>query len=113
MRHILLVMAAFIGGGIVAGVAPPSVMAAPPQLAVGGAAPVVETIGYRRRYCKYNDCTGDTNVDVDVTAPADVTLNPPVVAIVPVRPVSCGEYHYWDGERCVDARYNNPYLGPR
>jgi len=27
--------------------------------------------------------------------------------------VSCGEYNYWDGERCVDARYNKPYLGPR
>jgi len=27
--------------------------------------------------------------------------------------VSCGEYRYWDGERCVDARYHNPYLGPR
>jgi hypothetical protein len=44
---------------------------------------------------------------------AEGGLNPPVVAIVPVRPTSCGEYRYWDGDRCVDARYNNPYLGPR
>jgi hypothetical protein len=29
------------------------------------------------------------------------------------RPASCGQYRYWNGDRCVDARYNNPYLGPR
>jgi hypothetical protein len=33
--------------------------------------------------------------------------------LVPVRPLSCGEYHYWDGVQCVDARFNKPYLGPR
>ena len=44
---------------------------------------------------------------------AEGGFNPPVVAIVPVRPTSCGEYRYWNGDRCVDARYNNPYLGPR
>jgi hypothetical protein len=44
---------------------------------------------------------------------AEGGLNPPVIRIVPARPTSCGEFHYWDGERCVDARYNNPYVGPR
>jgi hypothetical protein len=44
---------------------------------------------------------------------AEGGLNPPVIRIVPARPTSCGEFRYWDGERCVDARYNNPYLGPR
>ena len=44
---------------------------------------------------------------------AEGGLNPPIVAIVPVRPTSCGEYRYWNGNRCVDARYNDPYLGPR
>jgi len=29
------------------------------------------------------------------------------------RPRSCGEYHYWDGRRCVDARYYPPYVGPK
>jgi hypothetical protein len=38
---------------------------------------------------------------------------PPVIAVVPVRPVSCGEYRYWNGTACVDARYNTPYIGPR
>ena len=73
---------------------------------------LIEKAGYWKRYCKFNYCSGNANVDVDV----DVSVpgeTPSVVAIVPVRPVSCGEYHYWDGERCVDARYNNPYLGPR
>lgn len=35
------------------------------------------------------------------------------VVVVPVRPLSCGEYRYWNGQACVDARYNTPYLGPR
>lgn len=34
---------------------------------------------------------------------------PPAVA-VPVRPVSCGEFRYWNGERCVDARVVPPDL---
>jgi hypothetical protein len=35
------------------------------------------------------------------------------VVVVPLRPASCGEFHYWNGVACVDARYNNPYIGPR
>lgn len=23
----------------------------------------------------------------------------------PVRPLSCGEFRFWDGERCVDVRF--------
>ena len=42
------------------------------------------------------------NVDV----PAYELLPPP-------PPANCGEYHYWNGEYCADARYNPPYLGPR
>jgi hypothetical protein len=28
---------------------------------------------------------------------------------MPVAPLAghCDEYHYWDGEACVDARYHN------
>jgi hypothetical protein len=47
---------------------------------------------------------------VPQTAP--VVEGAPVV-VVPLRPASCGEFHYWNGVACVDARYNNPYLGPR
>jgi hypothetical protein len=27
------------------------------------------------------------------------------------RVADCGEYHYWDGERCLDARYDPPNVG--
>jgi hypothetical protein len=33
----------------------------------------------------------------------------PLIAI-PVRPADCGVYHYWNGERCVDARVVPPDL---
>ena len=31
----------------------------------------------------------------------------------PSRPTSCGQYRYWNGEYCTDARYERPYLGPK
>ncbi|HWE17171.1 MAG TPA: hypothetical protein VG758_08310 [Hyphomicrobiaceae bacterium] len=31
-------------------------------------------------------------------------------AVVPVRPANCGEFRYWNGERCVDARIFPPDL---
>lgn len=38
---------------------------------------------------------------------------PPVYGWVIIRPSSCGQYRYWNGVRCVDARYRPPYVGPR
>ena len=38
---------------------------------------------------------------------------PPVYGWVIIRPSSCGEYRYWKGVRCVDARYRPPYVGPK
>lgn len=40
---------------------------------------------------------------------------PPVYGwiAVPPPPSSCGKYRYWNGERCADARYDPPYIGPR
>ena len=41
---------------------------------------------------------------------------PPVygwVFIPPPPPPSCGQYHYWAGDHCADARYAPPYVGPR
>ena len=29
-------------------------------------------------------------------------------AVIPLRPVSCGEFRYWNGQRCVDARVFPP-----
>ncbi len=25
-----------------------------------------------------------------------------------IRPIDCGTFHYWNGERCADARYDPP-----
>jgi hypothetical protein len=25
-----------------------------------------------------------------------------------LRPIDCGTFHYWNGERCADARYDPP-----
>lgn len=30
-----------------------------------------------------------------------------------LRPSNCGEFRYWNGERCADARLDPPYTGPR
>ena len=53
-----------------------------------------------------------------VVVPQPAPVVPPVVVeqpviVLPPRPASCGEYRYWNGQYCVDARYNRPYLGPR
>jgi hypothetical protein len=113
MRYVPALMTALILGGTALS-APASAASIPaPAASAFGPSPVtVETVGYWRKYCKFNDCTGNANVDVTVEAPV-ATENPPIIAIQPARPVSCGEFHYWNGSACVDARYNNPYLGPR
>jgi hypothetical protein len=81
----------------------------------------VDKIGWRR-YCRRYGCgpdivAPDVQVDADVAAgDADVSVEadvPAVVVLPPPRPLSCGEYRYWNGTACVDARYNNPYIGPR
>ncbi len=38
---------------------------------------------------------------------------PPVYGWVDMRPPSCGKYRYWDGDQCLDARDDPPYVGPR
>jgi len=37
----------------------------------------------------------------------------PRATYYPRRPRSCGEYYYWDGRACVDARKYPPYVGPK
>ncbi|MGE5260677.1 MAG: hypothetical protein ACM3MH_07345 [Actinomycetota bacterium] len=115
-------MTALVLGGIAwSALASAASLPIPGARAFGPPRARVEQIGYWKRYCTFNNCTGPNVVVVQPTAPAVVattppvvaTENPPIVAIVPVRPVSCGEFHYWNGLACVDARYNNPYLGPR
>ena len=47
--------------------------------------------------------------------PPVVVYEPPVYGwlALPPAPASCGKYRYWNGERCADARYDPPYIGPR
>ena len=120
MRLPLILVTALIAGGIGVSLVPGNAAAAPPPgIAAAKVAPgTIETVGYWRRYYRRYGYGPDVVPDVEVDVPPVVVeetpvLNEPRVMIVPVRPVSCGEYRYWDGDRCVDARYNNPYLGPR
>ncbi len=78
---------------------------------------LIEETGWRRRWRRQryapiivtpNGGDVETEVEVDVEPGG-----PDVIVVRPPRPASCGEYHYWNGVACVDARYNDPYLGPR
>lgn len=122
MRHVCTVLAVVIGGAIAANISPPDANAGslPAVSAPAAGTALIEPAGYWKRRWRRNgygpeivipDAEADVDVDlgdvgVEVDAPAIVVLPPP-------RPLSCGEYRYWSGERCVDARYNNPYIGPR
>jgi hypothetical protein len=122
MHQGLTLVAVLVGAGLGLGLTSHVAAAGSfPSVSSAAVAPaLVEEAGYSKRYCRRYGCpppvlvlpnaAPDVDVDVDVTVPGET---PPIIAIVPARPVSCGEYRYWDGERCVDARYNNPYLGPR
>jgi len=123
MRHVCTVMAVLIGGGLAATVSPPDVNAGsfPAISAPAAAGALVEQAGYwkrrwRRGYYDPEMVIPDAEVDVDVEAGGDVDVEvdaPVVIVLPPPRPLSCGEYRYWNGERCVDARYHTPYLGPK
>jgi hypothetical protein len=118
MRHLLTLTAAFTVGAMVMAAEPRGAAAGPVVSAIDlNAAPTaVENVGYWRRYCRRYGCPpyAVPEVDVDVDGPPVVVEEGPVVMpVVPLRPLSCGEYRYWNGVACVDARYNDPYLGPR
>jgi len=87
-----------------------------PGMAWSKAASIVQPVGYwDRQYRRYGPYA--TPPVVVVPQPAQVVppvvVEQPVVVVPPPRPASCGEYRYWNGQYCVDARYNRPYLGPR
>ena len=114
MRHALILLTAFIAGGIVLGVAPGNATVGHIQ-AVGAwniHSGTIEKVDYWRRYYRRHGYDPE-GPPPPVVEEAPTVLTEPQVMIVPVRPVSCGEYRYWNGEACVDARYNNPYLGPK
>jgi hypothetical protein len=67
------------------------------------ASPAVELVGWRDRYYRRHGAwpRGARRVLRDNAIGVDDN----VVVVAPVRPRSCGEYHYWNGVACVDARY--------
>lgn len=111
MRRVFILSAALMIGGLVAGAAASKASAGPMPAAGAAKFPpgLVQKVDYWRRYWRHHGYGPDVVPDADPAAPpvAVEALPPPP----PPRPASCGQYHYWDGERCVDARYNNPYLG--
>jgi len=116
MRLVLMLMAVLIGGGI--GLSSRDAVAGPlPAVAVSDlAATMIENAGWRRNWRRpgYGPeiVLPDAEVDIDVNGDGDVDV-PAIIVLPPPRPLSCGEYRYWNGDRCVDARYNNPYIGPK
>ncbi|HUW74962.1 MAG TPA: hypothetical protein VMW05_13250 [Methyloceanibacter sp.] len=114
MRILLTSAAALIAGGLVLGLGAGTANSGPlPAMTLLSADTTgVETVGWRRRYWRRHgvwptvpwNAIGD---DAIVVAPGGT------VVVGPVRPASCGEFHYWNGVACVDARYNDPYLGPK
>jgi hypothetical protein len=117
MRHVLAatlaVTAAFAFSAAPSNAAPGPRLAAP-TAAEGGMVEKVQ-IFPRRYYRQYPYGAPPVVVPAVPAVPVapPVVVEGPVVVVPPPRPASCGEYHYWNGQYCVDARYNRPYLGPR
>jgi hypothetical protein len=87
-----------------------------PETAWNKAASIVRPVGYwDRQYRRYGPYAAPPVVVAPQPAPVvpPVVVEQPVIVVPPPRPASCGEYRYWNGQYCVDARYNRPYLGPR
>jgi len=117
MRLVYMLTVVLVGSALGIGLSSREAAAGPlPAVAATDlAATMIEKAGYWRRYWRRQGygpdvVLPDAEVDVDVDGDVDV---PAIVVLPPPRPLSCGEYRYWDGERCVDARYHNPYIGPR
>lgn len=115
MRLVLTLAAALTMGGLAlgtgSGIASPLSSLTAMSSALTPANTAVETVGWRRRYLRRHGAWPmEPIVNDDVIVETDAG---DVVVVVPVRPASCGEYRYWDGVACVDARYNDPDLGPK
>jgi hypothetical protein len=115
MRILLTSAAALVAGGLVLSLGAQSATAGPlPTLeGLNVNRTAVQPVGWRERYYRRHGVwpRGTRRA----VRNRDVVVAPSVGAVIvaPVRPRSCGEYHYWNGVACVDARYNDPYLGPK
>jgi hypothetical protein len=66
----------------------------------------------------YDEDGGDDHGDDDPPPPQARYPQPPEGDVVPEwlpppRPANCGQYKYWNGAYCADARDEPPYVGPR
>jgi hypothetical protein len=115
MRHAHIALAAIIAGLMVSATpsnAAPSVTLTAPTVKNG----LVQKVQiFRRRYYRQYPYGAPPVVVVPPVVPVvpPAVVEEPVIVVPPPRPASCGEYRYWNGQYCVDARYNRPYLGPR
>ena len=120
MRRVIIALAATIAGLMASATpinaAPSATLTSP--MADGGLVQKVQV--YPRHYYRQHPYGAHVVPPVVHVAarcprrPPVVHVVPPVVHVVPPpRPTSCGQYHYWNGQNCVDARYNRPYLGAR
>jgi hypothetical protein len=122
MRHVPISVVAIVAGVTLAAASshagPTTVLTAAASRVEGGFVQKVQVFP-RRYYRRYG--YGPYAAPPPLAVPAvpavpvapPVVVEEPVVVLPPPRPVSCGEYRYWNGQYCVDARYNTPYLGPR
>jgi hypothetical protein len=110
MRHLCL--GAVLGGLAFVGLtaAASAMPALPSGLHADQAAPLVEKAGYWKRYWRRHGYAPGLVPGADADEAVVVEDGP---ILVPLRPASCGQYHYWDGTQCLDARYHNPDLGPK
>ncbi len=117
MRILLTSAAALLAGGLVLGLGagPANAGPLPAMTSPSVDTTAVETVGWRERYYRRNGVwpRGPRRAVDDDVLVAPIGGDDDVVIIAPVRPSSCGQYHYWNGVACVDARYNDPYLGPK
>lgn len=116
MRIFLTSAAALVAGGLVLGLSADTATASPLPALTSPAvdASAVTTVGWRERYYRRHGVwpRGPRRA-IDDDAVVVAPIGGDAVIVAPVRPRSCGEYHYWNGVACVDARYNDPYLGPK
>ena len=68
----------------------------------------VQNVGWRRRYYRRHGVwpTGPRGTVQDEAGNTVVAPPGEPVILAPVRPRSCGQYRFWNGFACVDARYN-------
>ena len=105
MRSLFALSAAILAFGLASGIGAGVADAARVLTSPEASPAIVENVAmYGRRYRSAvpADPYDDSLVGDAVPAP-----------VIVIRPPSCGVYKYWDGAACVDARYTNPYLGPK